>query len=59
ELLMQIARVGIHIENAYTRLISEKSMAILLLDVPDVLETREKLKANGIEMLKDEIVYGR
>ncbi len=59
ELLMQIARVGIHIENAYTRLIAEKNMAILLLDVPDVLETREKLKANGMAMLGDEIVYGR
>lgn len=59
ELLAQIARVGIHIENAYTRLISEKNMAVLLLDVPDTLEARKKLKENGVEMLKDEIVYGR
>ena len=59
ELLVQIARVGIHIENAYTRLISDNNMAILLLDVPDMIKAREKLQANGIEILKDDIVYGR
>ena len=59
ELLTQIARVGIHIDNAYSRLISEKNMAVLLLDVPDVIGAKEKLKQNGIVILDDEVVYGK
>lgn len=59
EVLVQISRVGIHIENAYSRLISEKNMAILILDVPDVIEARKKLEQNGIVILEDSIVYGK
>lgn len=59
ELLMQIARVGIHIDNAYSRLISEKKMAVLILDVPDVIEAKEKLQKNGIAILEDRVVYGK
>lgn len=58
-LLMQIARVGIHIDNAYSRLISEKKMAVLILDVPDVIEAKEKLQKNGIAILEDRVVYGK
>ncbi|MFW5756779.1 MAG: hypothetical protein ACOCWK_09260 [Tangfeifania sp.] len=58
ELLVKIARVGIHIENAYSRLISETGMAILILDVPDVLEAKKRLEQNGIPILDDETVYG-
>lgn len=58
ELLVKIARVGIHIENAYSRLISETGMAILVLDVPDVLEAKKRLEQNGIPALDDETVYG-
>jgi len=59
ELLVKIARVGIHIENAYSRLISETGMAILVLDVPDVLEARKRLEQNGISILDDKTVYGK
>lgn len=58
ELLVRIARVGIHIENAYSRLISETGMAILVLDVPDVLEAKKRLEQNGIPVLDDAMVYG-
>ncbi|MGC9354809.1 MAG: hypothetical protein ACP5D9_13280 [Mariniphaga sp.] len=59
ELLVQIARVGIHIENAYTRLISQTNMAILVLDVPDVIEAKKRLAQNGISILDDKAVYGK
>jgi len=59
ELLVKIARVGIHIENAYSRLISETGMAILVLDVPDVLEAKKRLEQNGISILDDTTVYGK
>jgi hypothetical protein len=59
ELLVRIARVGIHIENAYSRLISQTNMAILILDVPDVLEAKKLLEQNGIPILDDQTVYGK
>jgi hypothetical protein len=59
ELLMKISRVGIHIENAYTRLISQTNMAILVLDVPDVIEAKKLLEQNQIPILNDQMVYGK
>ena len=59
ELLIKIARAGIHIENAYSRLISETKMAVLILEVPDVLEAKRRLEINGVNFLEDKIVYGR
>lgn len=59
ELLMRIARAGIHIENAYSRLISQTNVAILILDVPDVLEAKKLLVQNGIPILDDQMVYGQ
>lgn len=59
ELLVKIARAGIHIENAYTRLIAESNMAILLLEVPDVLEAKRRLEINHVNILDDKIVYGK
>lgn len=59
ELLVKIARAGIHIENAYSRLIAETGMAILVLDVPDVLEAKKRLEQNGIPILDDATVYGK
>ena len=59
ELLMKISRVGIHIENAYTRLISQANLAILVLDVPDVLEAKKLLEHNRIPILDDQTVYGK
>lgn len=59
ELLVKIARAGIHIENAYTRLISESNMAILMVEVPDVLEAVRRLEINHIHILEDKFVYGK
>ncbi|MFV0593123.1 MAG: hypothetical protein ACK5M7_17250 [Draconibacterium sp.] len=59
ELLVKIARAGIHIENAYTRLIAENNMAILLLEVHDVLEAIRRLEINKIKILEDKVVYGK
>ena len=59
ELLLKIARAGIHIETAYTRLISDNNMAILLLEVPDVLEATRRLEINHVHILDDKTVYGR
>ncbi|HSH19201.1 MAG TPA: hypothetical protein VLA03_02035 [Draconibacterium sp.] len=59
ELLLKLSRVGIHIESAYSRLISESKTAILLLEVPDVIEATQRLKNNNIRIIDDESVYGR
>lgn len=59
ELLVKIARAGIHIENAYTRLISESNLAVLLLEVPDVLEATRRLEINHLKILEDKVVYGK
>lgn len=59
ELLIKISRVGIHIESAYSRIISENKMAILLIEVPDVLEATQRLKHNEIVILDDNVVYGK
>lgn len=59
ELLVKISRSGIHVESAYTRLISETNMAILLLEVPDVLEAVRRLEINHVHILEDKVVYGK
>ena len=59
ELLVKLSRAGIHIESAYTRLISDSKTAILLLEVPDVLEATQHLKRNEIKIIDDQQVYGR
>jgi len=59
ELLVKISRAGIHIESAYSRLISENNLAVLILEVPDVLEATRRLEINDIRILDDKIVYGK
>ena len=59
ELLVKISRAGIHIESAYSRLISEDKMAVLLLEVPDVIEAVKRLNANDIIPLDEKVVYGK
>lgn len=58
ELLLKLSRVGIHIESAYSRLISENKTAILILEVPDVIEATKRLKHNNINIIDDQLVYG-
>jgi len=59
ELLVKLSKIGIHIESAYSRLVSQTNMALLVLQVPDVIEARKRLEKNGIQVLKDEVAYGR
>lgn len=59
ELLMKITRAGIHIDSAYTRLIAENNLAILLLEVPDILEATRRLELNHIHILDTKTVYGK
>jgi hypothetical protein len=59
ELLIKLSRAGIHIESAYSRLITDSKTAILLLEVPDVLEATQRLKRNDIKIIDDLLVYGR
>lgn len=59
DLLVRISRAGIHIESAYSRLISENKIAILILEVPDVLEAKRRLEINGMRVLDDKVVYGK
>ena len=58
-LLLKIAKAGIHFNNAYSRLLMEKQVAILILEVSDVLEAKERLLKNGISILDDNMVYGK
>jgi hypothetical protein len=58
-LLVKISRAGIHVESAYSRLIAENSLAILILEVPDFLEAKRRLEVNGIRVLDDKVVYGK
>jgi hypothetical protein len=58
ELLVKLARAGIHFESAYSRLIFENKTAILLLEVPDVIEAVDRLKRNNIKIIDDKLVYG-
>ena len=59
DLLLKTAKAGIHFDSAYSRLLAEKNIAILILEVPDVLEAKERLRKLGIAILEDKIVYGR
>lgn len=58
ELLLKLSRAGIHIESAYSRLITDSKAAILLIEVPDVIEAAESLKRQNITILDDKMVYG-
>ena len=59
ELLIRLSRAGIHIDSAYSRLVGDKKTAVLLIEVPDVLEAQTQLKKNNIDILPDEVVYGK
>lgn len=59
ELLIRLSRAGIHIDSAYSRLVGDKKTAVLLIEVPDVIEARQQLTKNNIEILPDAVVYGK
>jgi hypothetical protein len=59
ELLIKISKAGIHIESAYSRVIEKNKMAILIIEVQDILETKKRLEKNKIPFLTDKEVYGK
>jgi hypothetical protein len=59
ELLIRLSRAGIHIDSAYSRLVGDKKTAVLLIEVPDVLEATQQLTRNSIGILEDAVVYGK
>ncbi len=59
ELLLKLSKAGIHIESAYTRLIADDKIAILLLEVPDYIEAIQRLKSNNIPIVDESFVYGK
>lgn len=59
ELLIHLSRAGIHIDSAYSRLVGDKKTAVLLIEVPDVIEARQQLVKNNIVILPDSVVYGK
>ncbi|MCD6354898.1 MAG: hypothetical protein J7L95_05050 [Prolixibacteraceae bacterium] len=58
DLLMKVAEAKVNFNNAYGRIIQETQSAILVLNVEDYAESVEKLKANQLQILDDNSVYG-
>lgn len=59
ELLVRLSRAGIHIDSAYSRLVGDQKTAVLLIEVPDVIEAQQQLRKNNIGILADDVVYGK
>ncbi len=59
ELLVHLSRAGIHIDSAYSRLVGDQKTAVLLIEVPDVIEAQQQLRKNNIGILADDVVYGK
>lgn len=59
ELLIRLSRAGIHIDSAYSRLVGDKKTAVLLIEVPDVIESQQLLRKSNIEILSEAVVYGK
>ena len=57
ELLLKISRAGIHIESAYSRVLEKDKIAILIIEVHDILEAKRRLEKNEILVLNDDIIY--
>lgn len=59
ELLIRLSRAGIHIDSAYSRLVGNQKTAVLLIEVPDVIEAQQLLRKSNIEILSEALVYGK
>ena len=58
ELLKAIARAGVNFTNAYGRVVGNGNSALLVIDIEDIPEAREKLETMGLEIVPDAVVYG-
>ena len=57
DLLLKVARAKVNFNNANGRIIQETKSAILILDVPDIADSRKKLLENELQILDDDNVY--
>jgi hypothetical protein len=58
DLLLKVSKANVNFDNAYGRIIRENKSAILIIDVQDVEDSRNKLRKAGVKMLDDDKVYG-
>ncbi len=58
ELLLKVAQAKVNFNNANGRIIEATKSAILILDVPDIDESKKKLIDNGIQFIDDNTIYG-
>ncbi len=58
ELLLKVAQAKVNFNNANGRIIEATKSAILILDVPDIDESKKKLTDHGIQFIDDNTIYG-
>lgn len=58
ELLKSVVRAGVSFTNAYGRTIRDGESAFFVIDIQDMPEARERLRAVGLRILDDSAVYG-
>ncbi len=58
ELLLKVAQAKVNFNNANGRIIEATKSAILILDVPDIDESKKKLIDHGIQFIDDNTIYG-
>jgi len=58
ELLLKVAQAKVNFNNANGRIIEASKSAILILDVPDIDESKKRLTDNGIQFMNDNTIYG-
>ncbi len=58
DLLLKVAQAKVNFNNANGRIIEATKSAILILDVPDIEESKKKLLDNGMQLLDDNTIYG-
>ena len=58
ELLKSVVRAGVSFTNAYGRTIRDGESAFFAIDIQDMPEARERLRAVGLRILDDSAVYG-
>ena len=58
ELLKSVVRAGVSFTNAYGRTIRDGESAFFVIDIQNMPEARERLRAVGLRILDDSAVYG-
>ena len=58
ELLKSVVRAGVSFTNAYGRTVRDGESAFFVIDIQDMPEARERLRAVGLRILDDSAVYG-